>query len=170
MSRFDFNDTTDCFPSNVVQLIVARMKQKWPNTGIFPRPLRHTDKTQSMGVFPVDWSPDGESYEFQQAVMPRPTGFPTIHSYRVTIQAFVKDTDSEKGIRTHAMMSKAIRSMLYFDAPLAVGLRQLSVEMDGVTETIQKRMILGAKYISNEINGTFLFISTLQYSIETENK
>jgi hypothetical protein len=60
--------------------------------------------------------------------------------------------------------------MLYFDAPLAVGLRQLSVEMDGVTETIQKRMILGAKYISNEINGTFLFLSTLQYSIETENK
>ena len=170
MSAADFTDTTDCFPSNVVQLVVARMKQKWPRTGIYPRPLRHTDLTQSIGVFPVDWSPDIESYEFTPPGDPVPAGFPTIHTYRITVQAFVKDTDSEKGIRTHAIMSKAVRSMLYFDKPLALGLRQLRVEMDGVAEVIQRRRVLGAKYISNEINGTFLFLSTLQYSIETENK
>ena len=170
MTRHDFTDSTDCFPSNVVQLVVARMKQRWPNTGIVPRPLRHTDKTQSIGVFPTDWSPDVESYEFTPPGDPVPAGFPTIHSYRITIQAFVKDADSERGIRTHSMMSKAVRSLLYFDKPLALGLRQLSVEMDGVTEIIQRRMILRAKYISNEIDGSFLFLSTLQYSIETENK
>ncbi len=168
---FDFDDRTDSFPSNVVQLVVARMKQRWPNTGINPRPLRHTDKTQSIGVFPVDWSPDEESHEFRPPGLPVvAVGFPTVQSYRVGIQAFVKDMDSEKGIRTHANMSKAIRSLLYFDTPLAVGLRQLSVVMDGVTETIQRQMIPRAKYISNEIDGTFLFLSTLQYSIETESK
>lgn len=171
MPAADFDDRSDAFPSNAIQLIVLRMKQKWPNTGIVPRPLRHTDKTQSIGVFPVDWSPDEESYEFKAPGSPvTALSFPTVNTYRVGIQAFVKDMDSEKGIRTHANMSKAIRSLLYFDTPLALGLRQLSVVMDGLTETIQRQMIPRAKYISNEIDGTFLFLSTLQYSIETENK
>ncbi len=170
MTQYDFNETTDVFPSNVVELIVARLKTKYPRTGILSRPLRHTDKTQSIGVFPTDWMPDTDSYEMRPESLERPTGMPSIQTYLITIQAFVKDMEAERGIRTHSLMSKAMRSLLYHDKPLAIGLRALRVEMDGVAETIQRRMILRQKYISNEIDGAFLYLSTLQYSIETETK
>ncbi len=170
MTQYDFNDSKDVFPSNVIQLIVARLKTKYPRTGVLARPLRHTDLTQSIGVYPTDWSPDTESYEFPQVSMDRPAGHPTLQTYLINVQSFVKDMEAERGIRTHASMSKAMRSLLYHDAPLAVGLRSLRVEMDGVAEVIQRRHILRQKYISNEIDGTFLYLSTLQYSIETETK
>lgn len=166
----DFSDTFDVFPSNVIQLIHARMRQKWPSTGLHMRPLRVADKVKAIGLFPSDWTPDIDSFEFQQPVNPRPAGFPTVQSYLIMVQAFVKDMDAERGIRMHSLMSKAIRSLLYHDTPLALGLQSLRVEMDGVAETIQRRHIVRQKYISNEIDGSFLYLSTLQYSIETESK
>lgn len=170
MTKPDFPDTFDVFPSNVVQLVHARVKQKWPSTGAHMRPLRHTDKVNSIGIFPSDWTPDVDSYEFPQVMESRPAGFPTVQMYLITVQAFVKDMNPERGIRVHSLMSKAIRSLLYHDKPLAVGLQSLRVEMDGVSEVIQRRYISRQKYISNEIDGSFLYLSTLQYSIETESK
>ena len=170
MTQYDFNANTDVFPSNVVQIVVARLKQKYPRTGVLARPLRHTDPTQSIGVFPTEWMPDTDSYEFMQTPEPRPAGHPTVQMYTINIQSFVKDMEAERGIRIHSLMSKAMRSLLYYDNPLAIGLQSLRVEMDGTAEVLQRRTIIRQKYISNEIDGAFLYLSTLQYSIETETK
>ena len=170
MSRPDFPDTFDVFPSNVIQIVAARMHQLWPSTDVKMRALRVTDKGTAIGVFPSEWTPDVDSYEMQQMPNPRPAGHPTIQSYLINVQAFHKDMEPERAIRIHSLMSKRIRSLLYHDTPLALGLQALRVELDGITETIQRRMIVRQKYLSNEIDGSWLYLSTLQYLIETESK
>lgn len=170
MTQVDFPDTSDVFPSNVIKLVATRMHQKWPSTDVKMRALRVSDTINAIGVFPSDWTPDVDSYEMQQVMQPKPAGFPTIQTYLISIQAFVKDMEAERAIRIHSLMSKAIRSLLYHDTPLALGLQALRVEMDNVTEVIQRRMIVRQKYLSNEIDGSWLYLSTLQYLIETESK
>lgn len=167
---FDFDNSDDVFPNNVIQLVVARLITKYPNTFVCRRPLRAEDGTQSIGVYPTDWNPDDTSYEFRMPQALVPAGFPTVQVYLINIQSFVKDTSEERGIGTHAVMSKAMRSLLYNDSPLAVGLRSLRVSMDGATEVIQKRKIVRQKFVSNEINAEWLYLSTLQLQIETETK
>lgn len=170
MTNLDFPDTIDVFPSNVISLVAARMHQKWPSTDIKMRALRVSDRVNAIGIFPSDWTPDPDSYEMQQPINPSPAGHPTIQSYLISFQAFVKDMEAERAIRIHSLMSKAIRSLLYHDVPLALGLQSLRVEMDGITEVIQRRHIGRQKYLSNEIDGSWLYLSTLQYMIETESK
>jgi len=135
----------------------------WPNTFIALRPLHPTDPGQSIGIFPSDLNPDDQTYE-------HPSKEPTIQRYILRIQGFVKDTMEDRGIATHSVMAKKLRSTLYNDAPLAVGLNSLAVVMDGATERVQRRGILRHLYVSNQIDGNFLYLSIIDYWLETENK
>lgn len=159
----DFDSTTPVFPQNVMQVVQARFQMLWPATGVFLRPLHPTDLTQSIGIFPSDLVPDGETYEM-------PSKEPTIQRYIIRIQGFVKDTVEDRGIATHSVMAKKLRSVLYNDNLLAVGLNSLAVVMDGATERVQRRGILRHLYISNQIDGNFLYLSVIDYWLETENK
>lgn len=159
-----FDDVEAVFPNNAIELIATRLQMLYPNDLVVrKRPLRNTDPTKSVGIFPTDWLPDETSFEFKSLQ-------PTVQTYLIKIQAFCKDTNEEKGIATHSVMSKVIRSMLYNDEPLNVGLNALSVTMDGTIERIQRRGIRRQRYISNEIDGTFLYLSTLEVFLETETK
>jgi hypothetical protein len=151
------------FPNNAVELIVARINTLYPELLVVKRPLKQTDLSQSVGVYPSLWQPDETSYE-------HPSKQPTVQRYIVKVQSFAKDTVEERGIAIHSVMAKVIRTMLYNDDPLFVGLNVLSVTMFGVTERIQRRGILRQQYMNNEISGQFLFLSTLDYYIETETK
>lgn len=159
-----FDATTPVFPNNVCGLIAARIDDLYHDELlVVKRPLRPTDDTRSIGISPAWWEPDEDSFEFRSLE-------PTIQTYRILIQIFAKNTDSELGIAEHSVMSKVIRSLLYRDGPLKVGLDMLSVTMNGSTETIQRRGIRRSQYISNEIQGQWLFLNTLEYYVETETK
>jgi hypothetical protein len=162
MSLFD--DAIAVFPNNAIELIATRLKNLYePDLLIVKRPLKHTDNTQSVGIYGGEWFPDQSSFEFASKE-------PTVQVYLIKIQAFCKEIDEPRGIAVHSVMAKVMRSLLYNDVPLAVGLNALSVTMNGATERIQRRGINRQQYLNNEIGGQFLYLSTLEYYIETETK
>jgi hypothetical protein len=161
-----FDDVSSAFPGNVVTLVVSRLKTLYGSElFVASRMLKATDNTKSVGVYPFTWEPDEESYEIGP-IAPEPT----VQIYHVGIQAFAKDFDEQNGIAVNSVMSKAVRDMLYRDAPLRLGLSLLSVSSGGRTERMQRRGLARGKFISNEIQGQFLYLSTLDFWFETETK
>lgn len=154
------------FPDNAVSLVKARAALIDPDLFVIGRPLRDSDPVQSVGIFGTQWVPNEESYEMKGA--PAGRHEPTVQSYLVTIQGFVKDMDEERGLSVHSILSKKLRSMLYRDDPLRVGLLALSVQMNGSTERAKRFGVRTQRYVSNELNGTWLYLSTLEYWLETE--
>lgn len=164
MSIFDAR--TAVFPNNVAMLIRSRIEDLYgDDLDVVGRRLRLTDNTKTVGVAPNLWVPNEDSYEFRSLE-------PTVSTYTIWIQSFVKNSDEEEGIKEHSVMSKVIRTMLYRDQPLAVGLNQLSVSMMGATERIQRRGLRRAQYLSTELQGQpmWLFLNSMEYYIETETK
>lgn len=158
-----FDDATAVFPNNVASIVAARIQVLYPDLLVVKRLLKRTDRTQSVGIAPDVWIPDITSFEFKSIE-------PTVQRYLIRVQAFAKDTVEERGIATHSVMAKVIRAMLYRDQPLDVGLNTLSVTMFGATERIQRRGVNRQQFMNNEIDGTFLYLSTLEYFVETETK
>jgi hypothetical protein len=154
------------FPNNVVELVTSRTKMLDADLFVIKRPLRESDPNQSVGIFAAQWLPEEQSYE----VIGAPQGHhePTLQQYFTTVQAFVKDMDEERGLATHSVLSKMIRSMLYRDEPLRVALGALSVTTDGSIERTQRWGIRQQRYFSNELSGSWLYLSTLEFWLETE--
>lgn len=158
-------DATPVFPNNIVDLLFARIGLIDVDLRGFKRPLRASDPRQSYGMFGQQWIPEENSMEMGGNAG---VSEPTVGRYLVGIQAFVKDTSEERGLATHSVLSKLIRSVLYRDVPLMVGLRSLSVVMNGSTERTQRFGISTQRYFSNEIAGDFLYLSTIEFWLETE--
>lgn len=159
-----FDQGTPVFPNNASSLIQARIDDLYgEEISVFGRRLRPTDNTKSVGVAPDMWIPNEDSFEFFSKE-------PTVQTYTIWLQSFVKNSDEQMGIAEHSVLSKVMRTMLYRDQPLAVGLNSLSVTMFGATERIQRRGIRRAQFLSNEIQGSWLFLSTLEVYVETETK
>lgn len=161
-----FDDIDSAFPGNVVTLITARLKTLYgSDLLVVSRMLKVTDDSRSVGVFPSSWEPNIDSFETGNTVPE-----PTVQTYRIGIQAVVKDFDEQNGIAVHSVMSKAVRDMLYRDVPLKVGLTSLSVTTGGRTERLQRHGINRADLISNQIQGQFFYLSVIDFWFETETK
>lgn len=162
----------NCFPNNVVEIMVPRLKTLDSEIPILKRPLRDGDGTQAIGVFASTWLPDEDSYEMNGGVsllgQKRAASEQTLSTYTINIQGYVLDTDEQQGIGVHNVLAKMIRTLLYRDPVLAVGLDALSYTYLGSTERVQRRRIGIQRYLNNEIDGVFMFLSTLEYYIETE--
>lgn len=155
---------TSVFPNNAQALIKARFDDLYGDSVlVVGRRLKVTDDTMSIGVAPDMWIPDESSFEFRSLE-------PTVSTYTIWIQSFVKNSDEEEGVQLGSVLAKVVRTTLYRDMPLQVGLNSLSVTMMGATETIQRRGIRRSQYLSTEIQGNFLYLNTLEYYIETETK
>lgn len=154
------------FPNNIVDLVAVRSELLDPDLFVIKRPLRNSDPNQSIGISAVVWQPDDDSMEMRGGG-PGPSE-PTLSTYRLAVQGFVKDMDEVRGLATHSVMSKLIRNMLYRDAPLRIGLSSLSTSMSGVTERAQRWGVATQRYYSNEIEGSWLYLSTLEFWLETE--
>lgn len=158
------------FPNNVVKWTSLAMGKIDPDIQIFRRALRNTDPQQSIGVFAQAWGPDPQSIEMQAMGFPAPQ-IPTIQEYTLGVQAFVKDAEEERGLSTHAALSQRVRSVLYTDPALQVVLGQLSVNLDGGwTESMRRWGIRTARYFSGEVKAQMLYLSTLEFWIETETR
>lgn len=164
------------FPNNAIDLIFIRLSAALDpipdpingNVQYFKRQLRPEDPQQSVGIFPIDWVPDESSTEM------RGTGHlgisePTLNRYHLGAQGLVKHSDETSGIRVHSVMSTRIRSILYRDSPLRIGLGGLQSTLDGYTERFKKLGVRSQRFISNEIDGVFTYLSVVEFWIETEN-
>lgn len=151
------------FPSNIVKLVADRVPSIDSELSVFRRPLRSSDPNQSVGVFPAMWVPNENSQEIGRTN----PGEPTIQTYHVTIQAFVKDGDEVTGLERHSALSYMVRSMLYRDPMLRVGFPALAFTYQGVTERVRLWGVRGQRFISNEVTGSWLYLSTLDVWAET---
>lgn len=158
------------FPNNVVKWVATAMQGIDLDVRVFKRSLRNTDPQQSIGVFAQAWGPDMESLEMQGTQNPGPQ-LPTIQEYILGVQAFVKDSDEERGLAIHSVLAQRTRSVLYTNHNLQVVLSQLSANLDGgYTESTKKWGVRTARYISGEISSQMLYLSTLEFWIQTETR
>lgn len=155
------------FPENVVSEIkTALLAMQDPDTldplfpgGVYRRAIRPTDPHLSCGVFAADWIP----LEWQIGQYD-----PALTRYQVVIQTFVKHTSEEEGVVLHTRLAKRVRVMLYRDPTLRVQLQQLNTVEDGVTERMQRWGVSNQEYLSNQMDGSFIFLAVTNLQFETE--
>lgn len=158
------------FPGNAVKLIADRVKPAVDDDlFVTKRPLRNSDPNQSVGVFANLWTPDMESVEMRGGPFPR-SSEPTLQQYIIGVQAFIKDMDEQRGLNVHSVLAKRVRTMLYRDADLRVGFSSLSSTAGGSTESARRWGVRTQRYISDEIEGSWLYLSTLEFWLETETR
>lgn len=158
--------TEPCFPNNVVSALAYVLPGLDPDLTVLTRPLRPTDPKQSIGVYGTLWQPDNDSLEIGHEA----PGEPTLQSYQIGIQTLVKDGDSERGLAASSVLSRDVRLVLYRNEPLRVALRSLYVEVDTARESMRRWGIRSQRYMSNDIEGTFVFMSVIDMWIETETR
>lgn len=150
------------FPDNAIALIAARIPAAVDSDlTVLKRPLRPTDPTQTVGVFPINFAPMDNSIEIQSLQ-------PTLNRYGIIVQSFVKNYTEEDGIVEHSILSSRLRSMFYRDVPLHAGLTVLQVTMNNSLERMQRRGITVQRFLSNELQGVFQYTSWLETWLETE--
>lgn len=158
------------FPNNIIQLLHMWLEDQIdddPNpktkVKVYMRPLKPTDPQQSIGIYPRLWLPDEQSYEIG-----RPFVGPTLQTYNVQVQCFVKDMDEVKGLNAHSVLAFLVRRILYYDQGLRLALGQLNITVGGITERLQRFGVRSGGYVSNEIDGKFNYLTTLDTFFETE--
>lgn len=157
------------FPNNAVLEIANRSKLLDPagDVQVFRRPLKPEDPVQSIGIFGGMWAPVQDSVEMKGGFLPGPQE-PTIQRYTLAVQAFVKDMDEERGLAAHSVLSKMILAMLYRDEPLRIGLAGLASTMLGQTERTKRWGVSTQRFLNNEIDAEWLYLSTVECWLETE--
>lgn len=159
------DETTPVFPNNIVSTVADHIPLLDADITVVKRPLRRTDPSQSVGVFGTLWAPDPESFEMGSIGGVHEA---TVQTYLVSVQAFVTDFDEERGLATSSVLSTMVRTMLSRNADLRVALRALSVIMEGSAERTRRFEVRTQRFNSNEIDGNYLYLSTLEFWLETE--
>lgn len=154
------------FPYNAVDKIAERLALIDEDIVLLKRPLRDSDPIQSIGVFGNLWMPDEDTYEMRGS----PPGWhePSLSSYLISIQVFIKDADQERGAAVHGTLSKIVRAMLYRDDTLRVALRMLTAQAAGSTESTRRFGVRTTRYLTNELSGSWLYLSNIEFWLETE--
>lgn len=161
----------DVFPSNIVKFTAAAMQGIDADLFVTKRALRNTDPMQSVGVFAQAWAPNVESIEMQNIGNLGAPQLPTLQEYIIGVQAFVKDSEEERGLATHAALAAATRSVLYTNTALQVIFNDLSATLDGGwIESMRRWGVRTARYFSGDVAGQMLYLSTLEFWIETETR
>lgn len=152
------------FPALGIREMALTFTNNWegphPPQAIVKRPVRGSDPNMTIGFSEVDWVPIEHSIGLHE---------PSRGRYLVSVQAYNKHGDEEEGISIHAAFTKNLRAMLYRSAALRIRLGGLSETSMGVTERATQWGVRQTRYLSNEINHTFSFVSSTQFWIETES-
>lgn len=155
------------FPNNVISVMATRIPQYIdPDVRTFKRSLKTSDPSQVVGLFPSLKVPNEQSWEIGGGADSR--GESTIKRYTVIAQSYVKDTKEENAISVHSILANRLWRMWHWDYPLHVGLTALQVVANNTTERFQRRGATSTRYLSNEIQGSFLQTSWIEFWFETE--
>ena len=79
----------------------------------------------------------------------------------------MKDMDEMRGLSTHSTLAKLVRTTLYRDESLRVGLASLVTTTSG-TERLKRWGVNTQRLIANELSGQWLYLSTTEFWLETE--
>lgn len=153
------------FPGNVIARVIPRAQALDPDLFVVARPLQPTDPQQSLGIFPAQWDPQEMSHEMGKLF----PGEPTLQRYHYVIQSLIKHTDQIQGTAVISTLSSMIRRMLYRDPALNVALSSLSTSALGSIERAQRWGVGAQRFLTNEISGNWVFVSTLEFWVETES-
>lgn len=163
------------FPNNVVKVIADELVKlngdpPDPNgISVFRRPLRQGDPKLSAGIFASLWLPNEQSYEIGGATLGGMRQEATLNQYVISIQTLVMDADETRGLAVSAAFAKTVRDMLLRNPHVGVALSSLSVtDANGLTERVHRRSIRTQRYISNEVQGSWTYLASLELTIETE--
>lgn len=160
------------FPNIAIDVMEERFKLLDPagDLQVLKRPLATSDPTQCIGVFGAMWTPDNESLEMRGSMGSPDPGpqEPTIGRYSIAIQAFIKDMDEVRGAAVHSVLSKMVLAMLYRDQPLRLALAGLNATLFGSTERLKRWGITTQRFLNNELDSEWLYLSTVECWLETE--
>lgn len=152
------------FPNNILEMIRVRVPVAIdPDMTVLMRPLRHTDPTQSIGIYANTWLPVLDSFEID----PNMKNTPTFQDYTVFVQSFVKHGDEATALNVHGVVAKLVRAMLYSDATLQLAFAELIDTSSGRTEKAMRWGPRTQRFISNEIQGSFLQSSITEFWLQT---
>jgi hypothetical protein len=150
------------FPMSVIDILHVRFTELFTDRSIVDRSLRPTDPARSIGLFPVDWTPDLESFEMPQFE-------PTLGRYAYRVQTLVKHTNEEEGRAIYAKDAKIIRAIIMRDQTLRSRLTSVQEVTLGYRERVKRWGIRGTRYLNNEISGQFIFLATTDLWVECES-
>ena len=153
------------FPNNVTIALAAEFAKIDSAVPVFKRPIRVGDPVQAWAIVPATWEPDNDSWEFRGD---QNLSSPSLYRYVIAIQCFNQDMDGERGLAVATQMAGIARNILSRSVDVRVALSLLSHSEHGFTERFKKGYVLGQRFLSNEIDGHFLHLSTLEFLIETE--
>lgn len=162
MVPFDDSD----FPNNVVITLLPFLGEIDGIEALVARPVWNTDPDVTVGITTVEWTPRLESIEIGK---PNGTAEPTLSQYIYMIQGFIRHTDEVDGLKAHSWLSKRIKRVVYRNPAVAVALTALSVtDEHNITERLQRFGVRAQRFLTNEVQGAFLYMSTLELFVETE--
>jgi hypothetical protein len=177
-----FAPDSTAFPGNVVSVLAEYFKNLDGDLMVTRRPVRTSDEVQTIGVFATDWDDNRDSQEMNgllgQNIQPGmfPTDIPvlpgasmgTLGVYSITIQGLVTHTDEEEGIGAHSAMAKRIRVAVADDPNLRLALQPLTSSFGSKTERMQKWEVPRQRFLANEAEGTWIYLSVTELRITTE--
>lgn len=150
------------FPYNVVQVLEDFIWSIDSDITFFRRPLKKTDPTQSVGLIPARSYYKKDSQEVGRVEK-------TIKCYDIMVQTLIADTDAGRGLRIHSLFAKHIIELLARDGALRVGLRDLATtDTRGVKEALTQHEAGEQIFHTNRQDASFKFLSTTEFSIETQ--
>lgn len=155
--------TSAVFPNNAVILIADALAVIDEDVPVHKRRLYSTDEVQCIGIHAGTWNPNNESYE-----MTGQPQMPTVQYYELTLMALVKDMDEEQGMLAHAELTKLCHKSVMRDSALRASLRGLSSDLYGERERLLRWSIQTTRYLSEEVNREFIYLSTSSIRLETE--
>lgn len=150
------------FPNVVVDLLFERAPLTLPVQAVFKRPMRATDLDQSVTVYSSNWRPDVDSKEI---------GFhgPSVEKYEIGMQALIKDLDRDRGANRLGVLSELLRTFIYSDDQLRLGLGQLSTSFGGMTKKVQKIEITKQNYfVGKPQNRQFMYLSEMTLTVDVQ--
>lgn len=152
------------FPNNVVACLKIVLPGIDPDVTFYSRPLRPTDPNYAISAYGTLWQPNEESYEMGHSAPSEAT----LNTYQIGIQTLVKDGDTERGLAVSSILTNRVRAVLYRNEPLRLALGSLYVQDATFRESMRRWGIRNQRFMSNDIEGTFVTISVLDLWIETE--
>ena len=148
------------FPANIAWVLSAGLSRLPCIDVVLRRPLRAADPNRSAAVVTMDWTPGQYEIGMEE---------PALAVYDFRIQYMVKMAGNEaEAMAQHSVGSKMVRAMLYRDGEFGVQLRSLSETFMGREERVKKFKVNAQRFVSNEIQGTFLHISSIDFRVDVE--
>ena len=155
------------FPENIIDVLADEIGLQMKGLdAVLKRPLKPIDPDITIGIFTVDWEPSLPSAEMGGGLR---TYGPTLGAYQFRIQYLIKHGDEEEGRTLYALGTKNLRSILAGASDLRVRLGELDEVSLGLHERVQRFGVRNQKFLNNEIQGTFMYLSSTDFWVETES-